>query len=112
MVGFRGVPTRLEIMLEKPLFFFKNLLSLPDSSLYLCRGLRMPLGSPRDAVRSSMRRPVAAKDCDSRTAGLANPGLCECDGGRDSVGGVGCEGCCGTCGEGCWLGGGCWKSAP
>jgi hypothetical protein len=60
----------LFIKLENPLFFFDALLSFA-SSLYLCRGLRIPLGSARGGVRSSMRRPVAAKLCDRLGAGLA-----------------------------------------
>lgn len=86
MVGLRGVPTRLEIRPENPLFFLSTFPSLPDSSLYLCLGLRIPLGSPLDPVRSSIRLPVAANDCDSRTAGLASEGLCECDVGRERTG--------------------------
>lgn len=70
MVGLRCVPTRLFTKLENPLFFFIALPSRP-SSLYLCLGLRIPLGSPRGELRSSMSRPVAARLCERRTAGLA-----------------------------------------
>lgn len=70
MVGLRCVPTKLLTKLEKPLFFLFALFSRV-SSLYLCLGLRIPLGSPRGEERSSMNRPVAAKLCESRTAGLA-----------------------------------------
>lgn len=51
MVGLRGVPSTLAIRLEKPLFFFSTLLSLA-SSLYRCRGLRVPLD-----MESSIGRP-------------------------------------------------------
>lgn len=63
MVGFRGAPTRLDIRLEKPLFFFSTLLSFV-SSLYLWREL-MPFGD----VSPSM--PASPSICDKRTAGLA-----------------------------------------
>lgn len=70
MVGLRGVPTRLDRMPEKPLFFLVLLASLP-SSLYLWRGLRVPLA----LVMSSILLPVAAKEVESRTFGLAMAGL-------------------------------------
>lgn len=69
-MGFRCVPTRLFTKLEKPLFFFW---ALPSrlSSLYLCRGLRIPLGSARAIVCSSISGPFAVKFWENRTAGLA-----------------------------------------
>ena len=81
MVGLRGVPTKLFIKLEKPLFFFSLLLSRA-SSLYRCRGLLLAR-SPRGCI-SSIRLPAAAKLWESRDPGLAKAGLepvvCECDG--------------------------------
>ena len=85
IAGLFGLPTRLFMKLENPVFFLGTLVSFA-SSLSLCRGLLVPR-SPRGVVMSSIRLPVAAKLWESRTSGFAKVAeLAAGLGGRNCVG--------------------------